>query len=144
MSFLNRTTKKPVASNAPDFRGDSGGVIENDAISSIPIRVDVYKGDEVYHLLAQLPGVEKDTLTVGLTKAGDKINIRGVKRPPLKAEIQPLVREGFWGEFNRTVSLPHAVASANPEAVMKNGVLHITVPIQQAKNVETNDFKKRF
>ncbi|MFZ3041868.1 MAG: Hsp20/alpha crystallin family protein [Thiobacillus sp.] len=84
-------------------------------------------------LYAFAPGVDPASLDVQVEKG--VLTIAGERKPDtpqpdVKATLH--IEERFAGRFRRVVSLPDDVDAAAIEARYRNGVLHISIPRQQA------------
>ena len=76
---------------------------------------------------AELPGLKKEDINVSLHD-GDLV-ISGERKHDAKSEGTEVYRaERFFGKFQRTVSLPPAVAANNVKAEYKDGILTVTLP----------------
>jgi HSP20 family protein len=84
-------------------------------------------------LYAFAPGVDPASLDVQVEKG--VLTIAGERKPDTPqpdVKATPHIEERFAGRFRRVVSLPDDVDAAAIEARYRNGVLHISVPRQQA------------
>jgi len=88
---------------------------------------DVFEDDTRFVVRIELPGMEKDDLTIDVQD--DTLYIRGEKR------FERETTEGRWrvlqcayGNFRRTVPLPGPVLADKAEANYRNGVLKIELP----------------
>jgi HSP20 family protein len=84
-------------------------------------------------LYAFAPGVDPASLDVQVEKG--VLTIAGERKPDTPqpdAKAIPHIEERFAGRFRRVVSLPDDVDAAAIEARYRNGVLHISIPRQQA------------
>lgn len=95
---------------------------------SLPKLDTSIQGDEV-KITAEVPGVETKNLDV--TVNDDSVTIKGEK----KEEISPdnsnksnKIVERSYGSFERKLSLPCRVQSDKAKALLKNGVLTVTIP----------------
>jgi HSP20 family protein len=86
--------------------------------------VNVYEADAEVIVVAEVPGVRRESLKVSLKPDG--LFIQG-KEERVQFESCPcLCRERGAGEFSRRVSLPSAVdTNADPAATLENGLLTI-------------------
>jgi HSP20 family protein len=88
---------------------------------------DVYEEKDNYVVKAELPGLKKEDINVSLHD-GDLV-ISGERKHDAKSEGTEVYRaERFFGKFQRTVSLPPAVAANNVKAEYKDGILTVTLP----------------
>ncbi len=94
-------------------------------------RVDIVEYEDRFELLCDLPGVNEDDIE--LTIAANVLTLKGEKKAPVSEERREkdckLYRDEIWyGNFQRTISLPQGVDSEKVQATSKNGVLTVTVP----------------
>jgi HSP20 family protein len=94
--------------------------------SGLP-KVDVVDRDTEVVVRAELPGVVKDDLDVTVTD--DSVTLKAHTSHEEKEEKGEYYRrEISYGEYQRTVSLPHAVNGENAKATFNDGVLELTLP----------------
>jgi HSP20 family protein len=100
--------------------------------------LDVYRAqDGSYHLEADLPGVDPDSVEV--TVEHSTLTIRAERTPHYGDSEQVIVAERPQGPFTRQLSLGEGVDSENLTAGYADGVLHVTIPASpkaQARRVE--------
>jgi len=94
-------------------------------------RVDIVEYEDRFELLCDLPGVDENDIE--LTIAANVLTLKGEKKAPVSEERRDkgckLYRDEIWyGNFQRTISLPQGVDSENVGATSKNGVLTVSVP----------------
>ncbi|MEV3937226.1 Hsp20/alpha crystallin family protein [Glycomyces sp. NPDC049804] len=87
---------------------------------------DVSENDEAYHVDIDLPGVEKEDITVGLE--GQELTVTGESKKLEHMEGSTRRAARSVGKFEFAVRLPHAVDSAACTAEFSNGVLCMTLP----------------
>ena len=115
-----------ISNNAP--RRDTR---EAEAAPLVP-PVDVIEDGEGITLRADLPGVSKDGLEVGID--GDTLTITGTVRLGEGANLQKVYAEVRVAEYKRTFVLSRDLDAQKIEAAMKDGVLTVRVPrAEQAK-----------
>lgn len=76
-----------------------------------------------------MPGIDESNLDV--TVNDDSVTIKGDKKDEIsesKNDKSFHAIERSYGSFERTVSLPCKVQSEKAQAVLKNGVLTVTIP----------------
>jgi len=89
--------------------------------------MDVYRaGDGSYHVEADLPGVDPDSIEV--TVEHSTLTIRAERTPHYGESEQVIVAERPQGSFTRQLSLGEGVDSENLTAAYADGVLHVTIP----------------
>lgn len=99
--------------------------------------VDVYeKGNEVI-IEAEIPGVEKEELSISISE--NKVTIKGeVKREKEIKEEDYYLYERSYGRFQRTVELPTEIDADKAKANYKDGILKVTLPKKKPeKKLET-------
>lgn len=90
-----------------------------------PVRLSLSDCDLI--LEAQVPGVRKEDLAVEVTAEGLTLNseVRAEKEEPEKRYHR---QEISYGTFLRTVVFPVVVESDKAVAVLKDGILQVTIP----------------
>lgn len=90
-------------------------------------RMETSETEKHVKITAEVPGVDENHLDVSVR--GDTITIKGQKKESSEARDQgKLAAESRCCTFERTMKLPYQVNSKNAEAVLKNGIITITVP----------------
>jgi HSP20 family protein len=93
--------------------------------------IDVTQHKDEILIRADLPGVEKDDVKVGVTE--DAVTIRGERHRAQDEERDGVYRsERSYGAFHRTIALPPGTSTDQVKASFKNGVLEIRVPAAPA------------
>ena len=100
---------------------------DNLAMSSWNPAVDVYESNGSIVVKAELPGVDKNDISVDvkgrvLTLRGERSNDKEVK------EDNFYRKERFYGKFQRAFTLPMEVDPEQIKAEYKDGVLKVEVP----------------
>ena len=90
----------------------------------IPL-VDILESEDALVIVADMPGVEADSLTIDLRQ--NVLTIEGVVTPE-KEEGQLVYQEYETGSFHRQFRLSNTVDQEKIDAVMKDGVLRLTLP----------------
>ena len=102
--------------------------------------LDVYRGDDgSYHVQADLPGVEPDSIEVVVDSGA--LTIRAERTPGYSESQQVIVAERSQGSFARQLSLGEGVDSESLTAEYADGVLHVVIPASprsQPRRVEIN------
>jgi HSP20 family protein len=88
--------------------------------------VDIYETEEAIVVLADMPGVHSDKVTIDVKEG--QLTISGEITPPLGDQEQLLVQEYDTGNFFREFTLGQLVDQNRIEAAMKDGVLRLTLP----------------
>ena len=104
----------------------------HDDVWSLPdegqLSVDVIETYDTVLIRAAIAGVTADNLDIYISE--DVVTIRGMRSEQGREEIGATYhfRECYWGGFSRTVVLPAHIRPDSADALMKNGVLTITLP----------------
>ncbi|QCQ21862.1 Hsp20/alpha crystallin family protein [Desulfoglaeba alkanexedens] len=95
---------------------------------SVPVyvpAVDIYETEENLVVLADMPGVAPENVDIDLTD--DLLTIRGTVTPEGQAERMLLSEYGV-GDYYRQFTIGRIIDQSKIEAVMKDGVLKLTLP----------------
>lgn len=87
--------------------------------------VDIYETEDSLVVLADMPGVAPENVDIDLKD--DLLTIRGTVTPEGQAE-RMLLREYGVGDYYRQFTIGRIVDQSKIEAVMKDGVLKLTLP----------------
>jgi HSP20 family protein len=91
------------------------------------LTVDVYQDTDNIIVQSTVAGVGADDLEVNITN--ESVTIRGKRERTEKiAEKDYFYQECFWGKFSRSIILPVEIDPEESVAIVKNGVLTITMP----------------
>lgn len=89
--------------------------------------LDIKEDENAYHILVEVPGMDKESVDVSLKD--NILTIKGEKKQETQEE-----KEGYawversYGAFQRSVRLPDNTKDDQVEACLENGVLAITLP----------------
>lgn len=89
-------------------------------------RVDIYETGDAVVLLADMPGVNEDDVDITLEK--NVLTITGYVGARERDDYSLAYSEYSEGDYERTFALSDEVDRNSIEAVMKNGVLKLTLP----------------
>ncbi len=91
------------------------------------LAVDVMESNDKIVVRSAIAGVKPDELDIFVTS--DTVTIRG-KREEQRELDEPTIhiQECHWGSFSRSIVLPAHVRADEAEAILKNGILTITLP----------------
>ncbi len=102
--------------------------------------VDIYEADEKYLVRTELPGVEKDAVSVSIDE--NVLTIKGTKQFVEAKDGEQWKRvETQYGEFSRSFTLPEEVDVDQVSAAYKNGVLELSIPKVEPKKTKMIDVK---
>ena len=89
--------------------------------------VDVYQDKDHVFVKAELPGMKKEEIDISLQNG--MLTISGERKHEEEHKEGDSFRsERFFGKFQRSVSLPTDVDTANVKASYKDGILTVTLP----------------
>jgi HSP20 family protein len=114
----------------PDVEGPVGSLFEKFPFSPA---IDVVENENELILTAELPGLERDDVTVEVEN-----NILTLKGEKKEEHEQKDARYHMWergyGAFERSIPLPRTVRADAIKAAFVNGVLKVTLPkVAEAK-----------
>ena len=91
------------------------------------MKVDVEENDQAYILRADVPGANREDITVSID--GNMVSIRAnVEQERTDQSGNMLRSERIYGEEYRTFTLPQEVDESKAEVKIENGVLILTLP----------------
>jgi HSP20 family protein len=100
--------------------------IEENA-SGHALALDVHENDDSYTIVADLPGVDADDISIQLN--ADVLTLSAETRQEKSANNgNMLIQERRYGKTSRSLRFPVHVNSTGVEADYNNGVLTVTVP----------------
>lgn len=109
--------------------------IENQAPNSVYTpRTDIYETDEAVVVVADLPGVNEDSLDI--TVENDKLRIHGTAENAPKETHSLAYREYRIRDFERRFILSNRVDGENIKAAYSNGILELTIPKAESAAVK--------
>jgi len=112
------------------FDGSFGGSLGVERGTSAFPPLDIRSDAENVYVVVEMPGVPLEAVDLSIT--GDTLSLKGERRPPEVAEERFHRRERPFGFFNRLVSLPERVDTEKIKAVLKDGILTVTLPKSEA------------
>ncbi len=93
---------------------------------SVGVPVDLWEDDDNVYAELEVPGVEMNDIEVSIEDG--ELSIKGERKVANLEGVTLHRRERCGGAFTRLFTLPAGVDAAQVEAVLKNGVLTITLP----------------
>lgn len=95
--------------------------------------MDLYKVDDHYVLVADLPGVDPGSVDVNVDNGTLTLTAQRTVVPEENA-VKWLANERFYGTYRRQLALGEGIDAAKISATYENGVLSVTIPLaEQAK-----------
>jgi len=132
--FGNRFGFPRLARNWP-FESRGTGTGGDDLSSLWAPSVDVRRRADSIVIHAELPGVPKDAVRIEATDEGIAITgERNETREEGGTDRGFQLKERSYGSFYREIALPEGAQVDQAKATMREGVLEITVPLQQNQN----------
>jgi HSP20 family protein len=101
------------------------------------IRVDVSEDDKAYTVKAEIPGVNKEDITVSID--GNMVSISAeVKKESEEKEGKKVIRsERYYGRMARSFTLDENVDQGAAQAKYSDGVLQLILPKKPGANSKT-------
>jgi HSP20 family protein len=98
------------------------------AAAPVQFRMDVRENDKEYLVLADLPGVKKEDISITIN--GNEVAVSAeVKHEKVVKDGESLLRaERYYGTIQRAFSLGQEVDEATAQARYNDGVLELTLP----------------
>ena len=98
---------------------------QTEEIGRIIPPVDIYETENDVILVADVPGVAKESLQ--LDTDNDELTIKGIFQEKVDGG-EKLLDECVYGEYNRTFTLGDTIDREKITAKLENGVLTLTLP----------------
>ncbi len=98
---------------------------------------DLIDAGKEYRVRAEVPGIPKDKLNISVTPRG--VKIEGEAETNIDEEKEGYVhKERTWSKIRREVAFPEEVIPERADAVVKDGVLELTVPKKNPTEVKSH------
>ncbi|RME75466.1 MAG: Hsp20/alpha crystallin family protein [Planctomycetota bacterium] len=95
-------------------------------------KIEVREDEGKYTVLAELPGLDENDISVSLTD--DALVISGEKKQELEEEKEGVYHSEIrYGQFSRTIPLPEQIDAEHVSAKFHNGVLTVELPKSAAE-----------
>ena len=89
--------------------------------------VDIYEDDDAIVIKAELPGIDKDNITIDVK--GRVLTLKGERNSENEVKEENFYRrERVYGKFERAFTLPAGIDPETVKADFKDGVLKIDLP----------------
>ncbi len=105
------------------------------------IRLDVQETDSAYLVKADVPGVKKEDIRVGVEGNTVTIEAESAEEKEEKQAGKVVRRERFFGQQYRSFSLPQEIDDQGAEAHYENGVLSLSLPKKSSGGSKTLSIK---
>ena len=105
---------------------------ETRAPAPMQFRMDVTENDKAYQVLAELPGVKKEEISI--TISGNEVAVSAEVKHEKDVESGETVlrAERYYGKIQRAFALGQEVDEATAQARYNDGVLELTLPKKTA------------
>jgi len=112
------------------FRGVPGWLPETGtrAPESMKFRMDVTENDREYQVLAEMPGVRKEEISVTINGSEVTVSAEVKRETDIKDGVTVLCAERYYGKIERAFTLGQEVDEATAEAKYNDGVLELKLP----------------
>ena len=98
---------------------------------------DLIDAGKEYRLRVEVPGIPKDNLNISVTSRGAKIE--GENETTIDQDKEGYVqKERTWSKVRREVTFPEEVIADQADAIVKDGVLELTVPKKAPTEVKSH------
>ena len=105
------------------------------------MKTDVREGEKSYELDIDLPGFSKDEITVQLENGYLSISAaKGLDKDQENKDGKYIRRERYAGSMSRTFYVGDQLTEQDIQAKFENGILQLTVPKKEAKQVEGHKY----
>ena len=91
------------------------------------LALDVHEIDEAYHVVANLPGVSDENISINIHEGVLTISA-ALEQEDIDENARVLLRERSTGKFSRSVKLAQPIAIDDVEATYEDGVLALVLP----------------
>ena len=89
--------------------------------------LNLWENGDGFVVEAELPGIEMEDIEI-YVDGGNQLTVKGQRKASIDQSGTWHRRERGHGQFKRSIALPSEVDSEKVEAVLKSGVLTITLP----------------
>ena len=101
---------------------------ETDTPAPMKFRMDVTENDKEYQVLAELPGVKKEEISITISGNEVRVSTEVKHEKDVKNGETVLRAERYYGKIERAFSLGQEVDEASAQARYNDGVLELTLP----------------
>jgi HSP20 family protein len=112
------------------FRGIPVWLPDPEARAPAPtqFRMDVSENEKEYRVLAELPGVKKEEISITINGNEVAVSAEVKHEKDVKNGETVLCAERYYGRIQRAFTLGHEVDEASAQARYNDGVLELTLP----------------
>jgi HSP20 family protein len=105
---------------------------ERRAPEQTQFRMDVSENDKEYQVLAELPGVKKEEISITINGNEVAVSTELKHEKLVKNGETVLCAERYYGKIQRAFSLAQEIDEATAQAKYNDGVLELTLPKKAA------------
>ncbi|HZN27660.1 MAG TPA: Hsp20/alpha crystallin family protein [Burkholderiales bacterium] len=105
---------------------------ETHASAPMQFRMDVTETDKEYQVLAELPGVKKEEISITINGNEVSVTAEVKQEKDVKSGETVLRAERYYGKVQRVFALGQEVDQASAQAKYNDGVLELTLPKKTA------------
>lgn len=102
--------------------------LETRAPAPTQFRMDVIENDKEYLVLAELPGVKKEEISITISGNEVAISVEVKHEKDVKDGEMVLRAERYYGKIQRAFALGQEVDETTAQAKYNDGVLELTLP----------------
>jgi HSP20 family protein len=110
--------------------------LERREAAPAPFRMDVSENEREYQVLAEMPGLKKDEISITINGNEVSVSAELKHEKDVKKDDTVLCSERYFGKIQRAFTLGHEVDQANAQAKYADGVLQLTLPKKTAAAVK--------
>ncbi len=99
-------------------------------------RMDITMNDKEYQVLAEVPGVKKDEISITINGNEVTVSVEAKHEKDVMDGETVLCAERYYGKIERSFALDQEVDEAAAEAKYNDGVLELTLPKKTAAVVK--------
>ncbi len=103
------------------------------------LAVDVFETPTELIVQSTIAGVKISDLELSLHN--DLLTIRGRRAHDVPTKARPLLSECYWGPFSRSIILPVEVRADEAAAVLRSGILTVTIPRRHRSNIPVKEIE---
>jgi len=101
---------------------------------------DLYEKEGKYYLTAEIPGVEKDDISIDVE--GRVLTVSGTKKQEKEEEgASYYFKESSYGSFSRSMRLPGEIDEESVDASFKDGVLRVVMQPKESSKTRKIEIK---
>ena len=132
---INSILKRSFDSIFPEY------VLEKET-KGLTIPVDIKEFEKEYKISVEVPGIKKENIDIELNKSSLKIT---AKKEDEKEEKNKKYHktEFAYGNYSRTIYLPHEIDISSSDAHLEHGVLCLTLPKLQLDEEKTKKLETK-